>query len=203
VGGDSSAVTARETDRDVFIKSSFKDVIVTGVGGSLEIRSESAKVTVADVKKSATIATSFNGVEARRIGGGLTVEGESSAVLAEDIGGAVSVRNSFKNVVLRRTSGSITIAGQASSVDVAEIKALPPGSAIDIKTSFNPIQITLPAGIEVQGTAKTGFGKIITDIPVQLRDSGRDSGRTVSFGTGKGGVTLKLETTADITISIK
>jgi DUF4097 and DUF4098 domain-containing protein YvlB len=113
------------------------------------------------------------------------------------------VKNSFKNVVLRRTSGSITIAGESSSVDVEEIKALPPGSVIDIKTSFNPIQITLPAGIEVQGTARTEFGKIITDIPVYLRDSESASGRTVSFGTGKGGVRLKLETSADITVRIR
>ena len=90
-----------------------------------------------------------------------------------------------------------------SPVDIEEIKALPLGSAIDIKTSFKPIQITLPAGIEVQGTARTEFGKIVTDIPVTLEDSGSAGGRSVTFRTGEGGLTLKLETTADITIRKK
>jgi len=51
--------------------------------------------------------------------------------------------------------------------------------------------------------ARTEFGKIITDIPVTLRDPGSASGQSVTFGTGKGGLTLKLETTANITIRKK
>lgn len=203
VKGESSGVTVDDVSLDAVVESSFKPVKVTNVKGGLRLTSESAAVTAEDIGGDASIKSSFQSIAASRIRGHLTVDGESSAVMAEDIGGAVRVRNSFKNIVLRRTSGSITIAGESSSVNVEEIKALPPGSAIDIKTSFNPIQITLPAGIEVQGTAKTEFGKIITDIPVTLRDSGSAGGRAVSFGTGKGGVTLKLETSADITIRIK
>jgi len=200
VNGESAPVTVRDVDLDAVVGSSFGDIAVTGVGGSLEVRSESAKVTAADVKKDVAIRTSFKDVEARRIGGGLTVEAESSGVLAEDIGGAVSVRSSFSRVVLRRTSGSITVTAESAPVEIAEIKALPSGSVIDVKTSFGPIRITLPAGAEFQGTAKAGFGKVITDIPVTLTDSGSFEGQVVSFGTGKGGVTLRLETTADITI---
>jgi hypothetical protein len=154
----------------------------------------------ADITRDASITTSFNGVEARRVGGNLKVEGESSSVLAEDIAGAVNVKNSFKNVVLRRTSGSITVVGESSAVEVGQIKALPAGSAVEIRTSFNPILISLPAGIQVQGTARTGFGKILTDFPVYLKEAVDVEGQSVSFGSDKPGVMLKLETSANITI---
>ncbi len=200
IKGESTPVTVRDVDLDVVIGSSFGDVSVTGVGGSVEVRSESAKVTVADVKKDAAIHTSFQAIEARRVGGGLKVEGESAAVLAEDIGGAVDVRSTFGAIVLRRTSGSIAIATESASVEIAEIKTLPAGSLVDVRTSFGPIRITLPAATEIQGMARAGFGKIVTDFPVTLADPSRLDGQVVNFGSGKGGVTLKLETTGDITV---
>ncbi|MCX6560374.1 MAG: hypothetical protein NTZ26_07650 [Candidatus Aminicenantes bacterium] len=200
VEGESLAVTIRDAAKDVDIKSSFKDVLVTGVGGALNVQSQSAKVTATGVKAGATIKTSFSAVEARNIGRDLKIEGESTAVLAEDIGGAVTVRNSFKNVTLRGTSGSISVVGESSSVDIDAIKSLPAGSVIDIKTSFMPILITLPAGVDFQGTAKTQFGKINTNTPVSLQNAGSSNGQTVRFDSGTGGVTLKLETSADITV---
>ena len=115
----------------------------------------------------------------------------------------MSIKNSFKNVVLRGTSGSISILGESSAVDIEAIKALPPGGVIDVKTSFKPIRVVLPAGTEVQGTARTESGKIITEFPVILRDPGKAGGRVVAFGTGKAGLTLKLETTENITIGSK
>ena len=100
----------------------------------------------------------------------------------------------------RKTSGSIWINGESSGVEISEIKALPAGSVIEIKTSFKPIDLTLPAGTVVLGTARTEFGKIVTEFPVYLLDGGEAGRRAVRFETGKAGVTLKLETSADITI---
>jgi hypothetical protein len=71
---------------------------------------------------------------------------------------------------------------------------------IDIKTSFKPIVLILPAGIEVQGTARTNFGKITFDFPVTILDGGEFVGRAVKFETGKNAVVLKLETSAGITV---
>jgi hypothetical protein len=157
-------------------------------------------VTAADIKRDAVITTSFNGVEARRVGGGLTVQGESASVLAEDIGGAIDIRNSFKNVVVRRSSSSIKVQAESGAVDVDEIKTLPPGSLIEIKSSFNPITLTLPAGIEIQGTAKSEFGTIRSDFPVTLKEPVGPGQKSVTFESGKPGVTLRLEGSADITV---
>ena len=136
----------------------------------------------------------------RRIGGGLTVKGESSSVLAEDIGGAIDIRNSFKNVVVRRSAGSIKVQAESSAVEIDEIKALPSGTVIEIRSTFNPITVTLPAGIEIQGTARSEFGTIRSDFPVLLKEPVGPGQKSVTFESGKPGVTLRLEGSADITI---
>jgi len=171
---------------------------VTNVGGRLDVKSQSAKVTASDIKQGASIFSTFHAIEARRVGGDFKADGESSSVLAEDIAGGVDINNSFKSVVLRQTSGSIRVRGESSSVEVSRIKNLPDGSVIDIRTTFKPILISFPAAAELKLTARTDFGKILSDFPVYLEDT--DEKKQIRLETGKGGVTVTLETSAGITI---
>ena len=200
VTGETSAVTIDGAGKDVVVTSSFNPVRVTNVKGGLRATCQSAAVTAERIDGDTWITTSFNAVEARRIGGGLSVKGESSGVLAEDVGGAIDIRNSFMDVIVRRSSGSITIRSESGGVAVGEIKALPAGAVIEIKSTFNPITLTLPAGTEIQGTAKTDFGKIISDFPVILKDGVGFGQKSVTFESPKPGVTVRLEGSADITI---
>jgi DUF4097 and DUF4098 domain-containing protein YvlB len=200
VTGESSAVTIDGAGKDVVVTSSFNPVRVTNVKGGLRATCESAAVTAESIGGDAWVTTSFNPVEARRIRGGLSVKAESSGVLAEDVDGAIDVRNSFMDVIVRRSSGSITIRSESGGVEVGEIKALPAGSVIEIKNTFNPITLTLPAGTEVQGTAKTDFGKISSDFPVILKDGMSFGQQAVTFESARPGVTVRLEGSADIKI---
>jgi hypothetical protein len=203
VTSESASVRVEDIGGDASIKSSFQSIEASRVHGRLSVDGQSSAVTVRDADKDVDVKSSFKDIIVAGVGGELRIEGESSAVLAENIGGAVNVKSSFKNVILRGTSGSITVVGESSSVEIEAVKALPAGSLIDIKTSFKPIRLTLPAGTEIQGTAKTQFGKINTAIPVILKDSGAFEGQSVRFESGKGGITLTLETSADITINRK
>jgi len=182
------------------VSNSLGDIEVHGLTGRLKIRNESGKVRVEGCGGELEVENGFADVHVADFRGAIDVRNESGDVLAEDINGAVNVEISFNSVVLRRTSGPIKVNGEDASVDIAEIKALPPGSVIDVKTSFQPIRLTLPSGTEFRGTAKAEFGKVVTEIPVTLLDPGSPDGQAVSFGAGKGGVMLKLETTGDITI---
>ena len=200
VTGESSAVTIDGAGKDVVVTSSFNPVRVTNVKGGLRATCQSAAVTAERIDGDAWITTSFNAVEARRIRGGLSVKAESAGVLAEDVGGAIDIRNSFMNVVVRRSSGSITVRSESGGVVVGEIKALPAGAVIEIKNTFNPITLTLPAGTEIQGTAKTDFGKISSDFPVILKDGVGFEQKSVTFESAKPDVVVRLEGSEDITI---
>jgi len=200
VTGESSLVRAADIGGDAIVRSSFNPITLEKIHGRATVEAESSAVTLRDIDRDASVVTSYGAVEARRIGGGLKVKGESAAVLGEEIGGPVDIRNSFHQVILRKTAGSISIAGESSGIDVSQIRALPAGSQIDIKTSFMPIVLALPTGTPVQGTARTQYGKIVTGFPVYLLDGDEAGHKAVRFETGKNGVTLKLENTADITI---
>jgi len=105
--------------------------------------------------------------------------------------------------------------------DAVDAERLPVASSHELGHCLTEAVESLPAATEVEGTAKTEFGKIVTDFPVFIRDTGGFEGRAVifstreggvqnepetftfaniKFGTRKGGVWLKLETSADITI---
>jgi hypothetical protein len=196
IDGESCAVTLREIDGNAAITSSFKEITASNIGGTLDIKSQSAKVIATDIKKGASIASSFNSIEVRRVGGNVKVDGESASVLVEEAAGNVEVQNSFKYVILRQTSGSIRVVGDSSGVEVSQIRMLPKGSTIDIRTSFKPIMVAIPKDAEVAVSAKTEFGKIHSDYPVYL--GGEDNRPAV--GVGKGTIPVRLETSADITI---
>lgn len=203
IRNESGAVRLERIGGDCLISSSFAPIDVRGIDGALEVRAESAKVAVADVKKDASLRSSFEAVEARRVGGRLTVAAESADVLAEDIGGASDVRTSFGDVVLRRVAGPITVAGESAGVTIEDVKCPPAGCLIDVRTTFRPIEVTLPAGAGVRGTARATFGRVLTDLPVTLMQSRELETQVVSFGEGEGGITLQLKTNGDITVRKK
>ncbi|MCU0244808.1 MAG: hypothetical protein MUE80_08845, partial [Acidobacteria bacterium] len=203
IRNESGAVRLERIGGNCLIISSFAAIDVRGIDGALEVRGESAKVAIADVKKDASLRSSFEDIEARRVGGRLTVAAESANVLAEDIGGASDVRTSFGDVVLRRVAGPITVAGESAGVAIEDVKCPPAGCLIDVRTTFRPIEVTLPAGIGVRGTARATFGRVLTDLPVTLMQSRELETQVVSFGEGEGGITLQLKTNGDITVRKK
>lgn len=203
VTAESSPVTGSGVVGDCLISSSFAAIDVRGIDGALEVRGESAKVAISDVKKDASLRSSFEAIEARRVGGRLTVAAESADVLAEDIGGASDVRTSFGDVVLRRAAGPIIVAGESAGVEIEDIACPPAGCLIDVRTTFRPIEVTLPAGSAVRGTAQADFGRVLTDLPVTLLQSRELETQVVSFGEGAGGITLRLKTNGDITVRKK
>ena len=145
-----------------------------------------------DVSGSADIMTTFNPVRVEKIGGNLTVDNSSGEVIATDIKGDVSVKNTFNPVVLKQTSGSILVKSESGLVAVTEMNALPDGATVIISTTFNPIDLILPANTDAVVKAKTEFGEIESDFPVHM------SKREVSLKSGQ--VLIDLKTSDDITV---
>jgi DUF4097 and DUF4098 domain-containing protein YvlB len=210
---ESGPVSLREVDGDAVITSSFGDVSATMVKGSLDVKSESSKVSATDIGRAVSITSSFETIEVRRCGGDVKIKAESSPVLVEDPGGAVDVSNSFGYVILRGTRGSVLVRSESSSVELSAIKSLPLGSVVDIRTSFNPITVTFPAGVEPKIMVRTEFGRVRSDFPVYIVDTGlgevsiesRDQKfpqtKQDRFEADKNAVVVRLETSsADVVI---
>ena len=200
---ESGPVTLRDIDGDAVVVSSYGDVSATMVKGSLDVKSESSKVSATDIGRKASVKSSFAAIEIRRTGGEVKVNGESSPVLVEDPGGAVDVANSYGYVILRGTRGSVLVRSESSSVELSAVKSLPPGSSVDIRTSFNPITVTFPVGVEPKITVRAESGRVRSEYPVYLVDTGEGGVRIESRDekVAPNAVVVRLETSsADIVI---
>jgi hypothetical protein len=200
---ESGPVILREVDGDATVVSSYGVVSATAIKGLLDVKSESAKVVAEDIGERVSVATSYEAIEIRRTGGEVKVSGESSPVLVEDPGGPVEVVNSYGYVMLRGTPGSVLVRSESASVELVAVKSLPPGSVVDIRTSYNPITVTFPAGVEPRIWARTEYGRVRSDFPVYMMDTGQGG-----VGVAAGGrtadpkaVVVRLETSSgDIVI---
>jgi DUF4097 and DUF4098 domain-containing protein YvlB len=114
-------------------------------------------------------------------------------VKSSNIDGDITITNSFNPVKLKQTAGSIIIRSQSGSVNVSDFKILPATATIDILTTFEKIELNLPAGTEAAVQAKTSFGKIESDYPVYMNSS-----KPLKVKAGQ--VIIKLETDSDIIV---
>jgi hypothetical protein len=103
-------------------------------------------------------------------------------------------------VVLRQTSGSVVVRGSSSPIEVTQVKSLPAGSRIELITTYKPVVVEIPADADVAISASTQYGQIRSDFPVYLLDKGTKS---VEVELGKASITVRIETSGDITIRKK
>ena len=148
------------------LANSFAEVRFTGIGKGLTVRAQNSQVTGDTVGGNADIETSFGGVDVRGVKGSARVTAQNAPIRLNDIGGEVWARTTFAATTLENIGGPITVESQNGSVTAAA----KPGACkpIAVRTSFAPIQVTLPAGVGYTVTARTTFGKIRSQADLVL-----------------------------------
>jgi hypothetical protein len=132
-------------------------------------------------------------VKADRIGGTLTVENSNASVTATAINQNVDVRTSFGPVSLDGVGGNVAVTNQNGSVEVSGVAATKSGTGCNnviVRTSFAPLRVYLSDKAGFAVSAKTSFGKIVSDLPVTA--SGELSSRSLTGQIGNGGCELNL-----------
>ena len=197
LASESCEVSVAEVTGDVDLRASYDDVNVRDVGGGCRIEAESAAVVLADVGGDVRVRTSYEEVRAERIGGLLDVEGASCPVIVDGVRGPLSVATSYEYVVVSGTASSITISGDSSPVEISGIAALPSEAFIDVRTTYDRIELRLPAEASVTVDAQTSDGEIESEIPLTRSRNGHQQATAV-LGGGASRVTLR--TSGDIII---
>lgn len=103
----------------------------------------------------------------------------------------VRVKTTFAPVFLHDVGNLVDIQNQNGSVSIDSIHTTPrhPCADLLVRTSFAPIEVTIPAG-GYNVKAQTSFGSIESDVPVTVS---RSMGRETLNGTiGSGGCRLEL-----------
>jgi len=207
IGDSFGKVTVRDAKGDVTVQNQNGLVDVTGVTGTADlrtsfdavrfsridkgvtVRAQNSTVTGDTVGASAVVDTNFGGIELHGVKGGARATAGNSNIRLTDIGGEVYVKTSFGGVTVEDVAGPITVDGQNVSVTV-RAKGAKKCQPISLSSSFGPIRVTVAQGVGYDVTAKTSFGRIVSQPAILV--NGQIGGDSLTGRIGGGGCELKL-----------
>jgi hypothetical protein len=164
-----SSVNGEKVGGPVTIQTSFGSVTVSDIQKAVRIQSSNGSISIAKVHGECNVKTSFGTVQAADIGGQLFVENSNGGVKASNTQGA-QVTTSFGPVILEDVSGPIQVENQNGAVDATSASR---GicQPILIRTSFSTLRVRLNPEASYRVVARTSFGKIRTDFPLNVSGS--------------------------------
>jgi putative adhesin len=183
------SITARRIDGKLSATNRFGSIDVKDIGGATHISNGNGNVTVADVRSNLTVETRFGQVRAEHIRGALVVSGANGDVNAADIAGDVRVRSSFGSVFLKGVDGAVDVQNQNGGISVAGLRG--GCHPISLRTSFSSIKVAVPPKTGYNFDARTTFGSINAEVPI---DAVRRSNDTLTGTINGGGCKMELVT---------
>jgi hypothetical protein len=191
VNNQNGEIRLNGTDGTANLHTTFAAINFSRVARAISVRATNAMVRGDSVGDSATVETTFGGVDLRDIKGGARVTAANSGIRLAGVGGEVYARTTFAPVTVRDAAGAVTVEGQNSSVTV-DAHAAPQCRPISLRTTFGPIQVTLPQNAGYNVTAHTTFGRIHTSANSQVAVSGDIDPGSLVGKIGAGGCDLHL-----------
>ena len=183
-----SRISGERVGGPLTIVNSFGPVTVSDVQNGVSITSGNGGVSLANIRGEASVKTSFGMVRANDIGGSLLVENSNGGVQASNVKGA-QVTTSFGSVMLDKVSGPLRVVDQNGSVDVTSSLS-DTCQPILIRTSFSTLRIRLQPDASYRVTARTSFGSIRTDFPLNVSGSLSNDSLNSVIGSGHCEMTL-------------
>jgi hypothetical protein len=182
VNNRNGSVSGRNVSGSVKVDSSFGQVDVGDIRGGAEIAASNGTVNVINVTGSTVVRTSFGLVHVENTGS-LTVRNANAGVKASGIKGDATINTSFGPVLLDGVGGAINIGNQNGAVDV--VAAGSSCRPIEIHTSFSPVRLQLPDHASYRVTASTSFGKVKSDLPLNVSGDLAADSITGTIGGGQ------------------
>ena len=162
-------------------KTSFASLIAQDIGGPVHLRDQNGSIEIVQARGDADIETSFASLSVEGIQGDAILINRNGRVRASGITGSVKASTSFaalevtgagSNFVCHNQNGAIRL--RATSAALTHIEA---------KTSFDTLEVHLPAGLKPAIQARTTFGKVESDFPVLMKPRGEEPFAGVAPGT--------------------
>ena len=172
----------------VSITGSFATIDLKDVGGT-NISNGNGDITVTDVRGNLTVGTSFGQVRAERVRGSLTVSNGNGSVTGTDIAGNAHVKDSFGSVFLKGVDGDVDVKNQNGGISVAGLRGA--CNPVTLHTSFSSIKVAVPAKVGYNVEARTTFGSINAEVPI---NAARRSEDTLTGTINGGGCKMELVT---------
>ncbi len=124
-------------------------------GGSISLESSEGDADLKTSGGSINTGKVKGGVDAQTSGGSITIKKAGGAVTAKTSGGSINVEEVMGSIDAKTSGGSVT----------AHITRQPPGNS-RLETSGGSVTLYLADGIAVDIDAKTGRGKVKSDLDI-------------------------------------
>jgi hypothetical protein len=184
-------ITVNGADGIATLHTTFAGINFTRVGKTLAVHATNSSIRGDSVGDSAAVETTFGNVDIRGIKGGARVTAANSGIRLAGVGGEVYARTTFAPVTVRDAAGPVTVEAQNSAVTV-DARAGQRCQPISLRTTFGPIQVTVPQNVGYNLTAHTTFGRIQTSATSQVSVSGNIDPGSLVGKIGGGGCDLRL-----------
>jgi hypothetical protein len=183
VNNNNGAIELANVEGSAVLRTTFSAVKCSDVRRDLRIESGNGSVVASKVGGVAAIKTSFGMVQASDVAGPLTVQNANGSVTATNTKGA-QINTSFGAVTLNGIAGPIQIENQNGAVD-ASSNLRGACQPVTIRTSFAPLRIHLEPDASYRVSARTSFGKIKSDFPLNVSGSISNDDFNGTLGSGK------------------
>ncbi len=175
-----SKIGITDVKGEVTIDNSFGLLEVQNVDGKLSIKNPNGNISATAIKNNVFIMSRFSNITLKEVDGEIEVQNTNGNVIANSTKGKVDIETTFGTVRLKQISGDIRVDNSNGSIRLAEIAvSLNSGvkpqnycKKIDCSTSFGSIQISLPQQASVEINAKTTWGEISTELPLEIEEFG-------------------------------
>lgn len=173
-------VTIKDVGGSVSVKNSFGDVEAKGIEGKLDANNQHGDIDVEAVNGNVNVETGFGELEVSNVTGQLIAKNNYGRILAKSIKGDAQIKTSFGDIEASNIEGNTVINDNNGEVDAKEIMG-----NVEIKNSFGKISYRSSNLENANIYAKTSFGDIDTDLPINVTKSINDRTAQGKLGDGK------------------
>jgi hypothetical protein len=165
---------------DLDIDNAFGDIEISNVGGKADITNKNGEIEADNISGSAVVEGHFGDIEVKTVGGDIKVISNNGEITVHDINGKSELTNSFGDINIARAKGGIVVENKNGRIEAEAVT----GNA-QIKNSFGDIYFRSMSLNDGDIYAKTKFGDIDCEKPLQLNKEGQDTVAQGKLGSGQ------------------
>jgi len=143
------------------------------------------EISANKISGSAVLESHFGDIEAENISGDVKVTNNNGRITVNDVSGKADVTNSFGDINLDKINGGAAVESKNGRIEAEAVA----GNA-KIKNSFGDIYFKSESIDNGDIYAKTKFGNIDCEKPLQLNKEGQDTVAQGKLGTGQNRIEL-------------
>lgn len=199
----SGSIRLRNAYADVIeLTTAYDDIVLEGVepcerGRRVEVLATTSSGSIrvdSGTEGRWRLTSSYGDVVARELSGTLQAHTSSGAIRVEKFRGDVSARTDYDGVRIEGELHSVEAETSSGRIQVTA----GPGSAVDstwrLSTQYDDVILELPENVAADLTARTAYGRIVSDFPLDFE--GDDDRRRARGTLGGGGERIQISTSS-------